>query len=248
MSSRVSLLLLACLAFTQANAGDVFNDYRSYYLSKEGVIFKESDARSLQQFSITFDDITRKSSNEIAVEKNVFHWEGRVNGGKYSFSLVDKSIYDSENVGPEESFVLNGKKYYFKKAKVFPGEVGELDARRASLFINKAYLCLEGVSFSASGTSQRHVDVYFLSLRTKGPAQHFFKLPSLFASCLGIRRDKTGNIVFPKVSYRNYESVNTAAGVTFQDYTVKAEQFIPIGSEIKADFVESENMYKFKVQ
>lgn len=217
-------------------------------MSKEGVIFKESDAHTLQQFSITFDDTTGKSSNEIAVEQNVFHWEGLVNGKEYSFSLIDKSIYNSENMGPEESFVLNGKKYYFKKAKLFPGEVGELDARRASLFINNDYLCLEGVSFSASGTSQRHIDVYFLSLRTNVAAQHFYKLPSLFASCLGIRRDESGNIVFPKVSYRNYESVNTAAGVTFQDYTVKAERFIPIGSEIKADFVESENVYKFKVQ
>ena len=39
MSLRLSPFLLACLSLTQANAGDAFNDYRSYYLSKEGVIF-----------------------------------------------------------------------------------------------------------------------------------------------------------------------------------------------------------------
>lgn len=233
-------LLLAFSSQASANGGEVFDGYARYYASQEGAIFKSSDARALQPYSVAFDTTT--------VGKSIFGWEGKAYGKKYSFSLIDRSIYEPDDEGPKESFVLNRKKYYFKKAKTFPGELGKLDARGATLFINKTYLCLEGVSLSASGTSQRHVDVYLLSLRQKGATKHFYKLPSLFASCLGVRQDKNGNLVFPKVSYRNYESVNTAAGVIFQDYTFKAGQFVPVGPEIKANFVEPENMYKFKLQ
>lgn len=249
MRGLLSTLLLAHMSFSQASVGDVFDGYRSYYLSREGAIFKESNAHSLQQFSITYDDINRKSGDEIVVEKSVFNWEGRVEGKKYSFSLIDKSIYESDDAGPKESFVLNGKKFFFKQANIFPGEiVGAIRGRVASLYINKSYMCLEGVGQSSTGTAQRHLHVYLLSLRPKDAAPHFYKLPSLFASCLGIRQDNNGNLIFPKVSYRNYQSVNTAAGVTFQDYTFKAGQFVPIGPERKANFVEPENMYKFRVQ
>lgn len=237
MFAPILFVLTANLVYASTNG--VFDGYERFYASRGGAIFKPSDAHTLQMFSI---------SSTAKTEKNVFVWEGVADGKKISFSLIDRSIYESNDDGPKESFVLNGKKYYFKKAKVFPGELNTLDARSAALFINKTYLCLEGVSLSASGTSQRHVDVYLLSLRQKGATKHFYKLPSLFASCLGVRQNKNGNLVFPKVSYRNYESVSTATGVTFQDYTFKAGRFVPVGPEIRANFVEPENMYKFRVQ
>lgn len=250
MKTMVFALPLTISLLAQANAGAVFDGYESYYLSKDGAIFKESDERSLQPFSVTFDDISGKTNDEITVEKNVFAWRGVVDGKKYSFSLIDRSIYESDDEGPKESFVLNGKKFYFKKAKIFPGViVGEIRGHATSLYINKSYLCLEGEGLGSSGTSQRHRDVYLLPLAAKKDGkQNLYKLPSLFASCHAIRRDKSGKLVFPKITYRYIENTDAPVGVTFQDYTFKAGQFVPLGPEIQADFVEPENMYKFKVR
>lgn len=234
-------LFLVFPNLVNANAGEVFDGYASYYSILEGAIFKSSDARALQPYSVVFD--TSKGS------KSFFGWEGEVNGKRYSFFLIDRSIYESDDEGPKESFILNDRKFYFKKAKIFPGViVGEINSHAASLYINKSYLCLEGVGLGSSGTSQRHRDVYLLPLMAKDRKQHLYKLPSLFASCLGIRQDKSGNLIFPKVSYRNYESVNTADGVNFQDYTFKTGQFVPVGPELKANFVEPDNVYKFRLQ
>ena len=240
MKTLLLVLLFAIPSLVNANAGEVFDGYARYYSSLEGAIFKSSDVRTLQPGLTSFDATT--------VGKSVFSWEGMAHGKRYSFSLVDRSIYESDDEGPKESFVLNGKKFYFRQAKIFPGELGKIDARSASLYFSKSYLCLEGVSFTSSGSAARHVDVYLLALTPKDGKQNLYKLPSLFASCFGIRLDKSGVVVFPKVSYRDYESVNAAAGVTFQDYTFKAGQFVPIGPERKANFVEPENMYKFRVQ
>ena len=63
---------ILALVFAQAHAGRIFHGYESYYLSKGGAIFKKSDARSLQQFLITFDYIT--------IEESVFDWKGKVGG------------------------------------------------------------------------------------------------------------------------------------------------------------------------
>jgi len=227
-------------SLVNANTGEVYDGYARYYSSLEGAVFKSSDVRTLQP--------GRTLSDATTMGKGVFSWQGMAHGKRYSFLLVDRSIYESDDEGPKESFVLNGKKFYFKQANIFPGELSKIDARSASLYISKSYLCLEGVGFTSSGSAARHVDVYLLALAPKNGKQNLYKLPSLFASCFGVRLDKSGGIVFPKVSYRDYESVNAAAGVSFQDYTFKAGQFAPIGPEIQASFVEPENMYKFRMQ
>lgn len=240
MKTWLASLLVALIPnLAHASADQVFDGYVRFYASQEGAVFKPSDAHKLQLFSVT--------SNATAAEKNIFVWKGVADGKEFSFSLIDRSIYESDDEGPKESFVLNGKKFYFVSAKLFPGEFGKLDARSASLFINKKYLCLEGVSFSASGTAQRHVDVYLLSLEQKGAVKHFYKLPSLFASCLGVRRGKDGFLIFPKIAYRYVGNTDAPVGVTIQDYTFRAGRFVSVGAELKANFVEPDNVYKFRL-
>lgn len=127
----------------------------------------------------------------------------------------------------------------------------------AYLFPAKNYSCIEGL-YNTSGTGGRYTPVYLI----KNPGKHqiVFKLPSLFNSCLGIRKKNHDEILFFSVAYRfgledvEIESMGYVSrlkqieGSTLTEYKINNSDFIETGKKINTMFIEPENVYKFTIQ
>jgi hypothetical protein len=127
---------------------------------------------------------------------------------------------------------VNGRRGALAKAIRFPGESWVDLGLQASLYVHGADLCVEGVPPSASGRAQRHVQVLFApgALRPRGgrASGPLYQLPSLFASCAGIRRDE-------------------AVGLNWVDHVLTPVGFKSTGVVQQVEFVEPGNVYRFRV-
>lgn len=146
---------------------------------------------------------------------------------------------------------VNGRRGEVTKAIRFPGEAWVDLGHRASLYVHGADLCVEGVPPSASGRAQRHVQVLFApgALRPRGgrASRPLYQLPSLFASCAGIRRDEAGQVHVPQASYIWREGADEAVGLNWVDHVLTPAGFKATGVVRQVEFVEPGNVYRFRV-
>jgi hypothetical protein len=90
-----------------------------------------------------------------------------------------------------------GKRIELARAKRFPGEFTVNDGlgTNAKAYERPQFACIKGKPSSASGTAARHISVYLMEMRPNRQAAKY-KLPSLLASCLGVRLDAFNRPLF----------------------------------------------------
>ena len=121
---------------------------------------------------------------------------------------------------------------------------------RATLQINwkvAAVACVEDQSSSASGTAVRHMSVYLIEMQLNRQVVAC-KLPSLFASCLGVRLDALERPVFDNADYIYPLEADLAVGIRLNEYVINKDKFVPTGHSVVLEFIEPENVWKFRVQ
>jgi len=142
-----------------------------------------------------------------------------------------------------------GKRIDLERAKAFPGEFTVNDdlGPNAKAYEHFPFACVEGQSSSTSGTAVRHTSVYLMEMRANRTVA-VYKLPSLFASCLGVRLDAFSRPLFNNASYIYTSGEDLPAGVWLEEYLIDKDKFVSTGHSVTLDFVEAENVWKFRIQ
>lgn len=142
-----------------------------------------------------------------------------------------------------------GKRIDLTRAKTFPGEFTLNDdlGSDAKAYEHFPFACVEGQSSSASGTAVRHISVYLMKMRSNRQVV-VYKLPSLFASCLGIRLDAVNRPLFDNADYIYPPGEDLPSGVSLDEYVIDKDEFVPTGHSVALEFVEQENVWKFRVK
>lgn len=213
--------LLALFIPTVAFAGPVFEGYDAYYSTLPAPLFRSSEKVPLKPYSVRPEDDVR------------FAWDGEVAGVRRKVILEKGTIRLDQWV-----FRMNA-------AKAFPGETldtGDL-GMGTDAYLAGAHVCLENTPGSASGSAIRHKSVYLI---WTDPRPKLFKLPSLFASCRGIRLID-GRPTFDKVEYLYVDGQDQPSGVTFTEYALRGDSFGATGHVVTAKFLELGDVYRFAV-
>jgi hypothetical protein len=221
---RKLFAFVSAIICSQAMATDIFDGYETYYTSLNDGLFKATKQKTVVPYS--------KAPNQ----NMKFSWHGPINGKSRSIDIDNGSI------------LIDGVKLKLRAAKAFKGESTDKSdlGLGTEVYFSQDYTCLENVPASASGSAVRHTSVYVINTRLKPTL--FVKLPSLFASCLGVRRDNQGSITFDQVSYQYEGNEDRPNGVIFTEYVYKKLNFLQTGHRITATFVEQENVYRFSVR
>lgn len=142
-----------------------------------------------------------------------------------------------------------GKRIELARAKAFPGEFTVNDdlGSDAKIYEHRSFACIEGQSSSASGTAVRHRSVYLMEMQPNRQIATY-KLPSLFASCLGVRLDALNRPLFDSADYIYLPEMDQPTGVRLDEYVIDKGKFIPTYHFVALDFVEPENVWKFRVR
>jgi hypothetical protein len=216
------LLALSLMLPAMAAADPVvFDGYEAYYAASANKLFEANTAVELEAYVVQGAQAPR------------FGWAGAAGGRKHRIEVRRGAMF------------IDGHALRFKSAHVFAGEVadsGDL-GRGSTAYFAPGWACVENTPSSASGTAVRHKSVYLARL---GSARlSAWKLPSLFASCTGIRQH-AGQIRFDKVEYRYEAGQDDPSGVFFKEYSIRRDNsFIASGSIRAATFAEPGNVYKF---
>lgn len=210
------------LAPTVACANPVFDSYENYYSTLVIPLFKAAEKISLQPYSM-------RPGNDVKLA-----WNGKINGIRHRLVLDKGTIR------------LNSRSFKMKSAQAFPNETLDISdlGMGTEGFFARSYVCLENTPASASGTAVRHKSVYLIRTDAKPKV---FKLPSLFASCLGVWLID-GQPAFNKVEYRYEDQQDQPSGVIFNEFLLRDNAFIATGHKVFAKFVEPENVYRFAVE
>jgi hypothetical protein len=75
-----------------------------------------------------------------------------------------------------------------------------------------------------------------------------YKLPSLFASCLGVRLNALTRPLFDNADYIYPPEADLPVGVKLDEYVINKDKFVPTGHSVSLEFVEPENVWKFRVK
>ena len=214
-------LLVTLFIPTVACAGPVFEGYDAYYSTLPAPLFDSSEKVLLEPYSMRPD-----SDIKLA-------WEGEIGGGRHKLVLDKGTIRLDRHV------------FKIKAARVFPAETPDASALGigTGAFYSDDYVRLENTPASASGSAVRHKAVYLIKTSNRPAAT---KLPSLFASCLGIRLID-GRPVFDRIEYLYEGNQDQPSGVTFSEYVLRGDSFAATGHAVTAKFVDSENVYRFSV-
>jgi hypothetical protein len=210
------------LAPVLSQATTIFDGYEAYYASLPNRIF-QSPGIKLEPYSVLGDDTTR------------FGWHGMAAGRQQKVEVRDGQLK------------LNGRPLALKLVKTFPDEVANnMDLDRGTIaYFEQNWTCVENTPSSASGTAVRHQAVYLI--RHKGKKQEIWKLPSLFASCVGVRLQN--NLVhFDKAEYRYQDEQEEPQGLVLKEYIIQGNKFVATGNRQLTNFVEPGNVYKFSVK
>lgn len=204
-----------------SQASTVFDGYEAYYASLPDRMF-QSKGIKLESYSVEGDDAIR------------FGWHGMAAGRQQKIEVREGQLK------------LNGRPLHLKLVKTFPDEIAsqtDLD-RGTTVYFSQHWTCLENTPSSASGSAVRHQAVYLI--KHEGKKQETWKLPSLFASCVGIRLQE-GLVHFDKAEYRYQDGQDEPLGLVFKEHIIQGNKFVATGSSRLATFVEPGNVYKFFV-
>lgn len=215
-----------------AGAGEIFEDYNSFYASRNHQLFGEQ---------IQFDN----TSTYALPEKP---------GGYVKLQTLLEGKPLRVEIAPDR-ITVNGVIHRFGRAKTFPGEYPtDIYPPGASVFlvprttVHPAALCVEGAS-SGSGEANRHTQIYLLldPLSLRGKAT-FLHLPSLLSSCRAVTVTDHGKVAFPKNTYLLDAQQENRAGLLLSYYTFERQRFVPIQKEIRVRFVQPEIPFQFEIQ
>jgi hypothetical protein len=181
-------------------------------------------------------------------------WAQTVYDGYETYYLAQNSLFTSTasiHFSGSRNTVISwqGKRVDLARAKAFPGEFTVNDdlGSDAKAYENLPFACVEGQSSSASGTAVRHVSVYLMELRPNRQISAY-KLPSLFASCLDVRLDAFKRPLFDSAVYIYPSGTDLPSGVRLEEYVIDKDKFVPTGHSVALDFVEPDNVWKFRAQ
>lgn len=181
-------------------------------------------------------------------------WPQAVYDGYEAYYLTQNNLFTTTTQfhfsGSRNTLVSwHGKKIDLTRAKAFPGEFTINDdlGPYVKAYENFPFACIEGQSSSASGTAVRHVSVYLMEMKPNRQILTY-KLPSLFASCLGVRLDALKRPLFDSADYVYVPETDVAMGVKLDEYIIDMEKFSPTGHSVALYFLEPENVWKFRVQ
>lgn len=214
---------LAALFFLPAltQAATVFDDYETHYASLPNRVFQGQGIK-LQPYGLEGDEVTR------------YGWRGVAAGRRQTVEVRDGQLK------------VNGRVLPRRIVKAFPDEVvsdSDLD-HGTTAFFSKGWICVENTPSSSSGMAVRHKAVYLI--RQAGKKQAAWKLPSLFASCTGIRR-QDALVYFDKAEYRYLDGQDEPQGLVFKENFIRGNEFVATGGVRSTTFVEAGNVYKFFV-
>lgn len=227
-------LFCPVLAVAQAE----YQNYAEFYASQKHIVFvPNSGVEPSSQGTLIGD-----ASNE-----RHYYWDGIYVGKQTQIELTKTTLTIH---------------FANKKNKVFNfTEALSLNAERvsriegATLYFHKGlsrqddWLCLEGTPAGANGKyGGRYNEVYLIQNPFgRNRKNNFYKLPSLFASCLSVTHDEAGNMIFPFVKYSDVELGADSPGIVFNFYAIKQRSFVDTGRKIEARFIEPGNVYRFVI-
>ena len=147
-----------------------------------------------------------------------------------------------EMLGPD--LTIDRRALPFARATVFPGEVAAEFGADARLFVGPRDVCLQGTAPSSSGTAQRHVHVVLVTDAFTRRARRY-DLPSLFGSCLALRKDERGDLRFPEGRYHTPAGASVSDGVDFQQWQLRDGRFVRTNEQWSLRFPDPDNVYRF---
>jgi hypothetical protein len=184
----------------------------------------------------------------------LFAWPQEVYDGYETYYSAQNGLFKTTASfhfsGSRNTVVLwQGRRIDLAKAKAFPGEFTKNDdlGSDAKAYEHFPFACVEGQSSSASGSAVRHISVYLMEMRSSRQIA-VYKLPSLFASCLGVRLDAFMRPLFDSAVYIYPPGADRPSGVRLDEYVIDKDKFAPTGRSVALDFIEPENVWKFRVQ
>lgn len=150
------------------------------------------------------------------------NWEGVIPSSGAQNTRVRKFRLE------EGAFVFDKTPIYRSNFVRYRNE-GAMEPRLApKLFMLKGYACVEGGAKSESSFAARHNHVH-LVVDPYGDHPVVYKLPSLFASCKQIRREKDGRILFEQGSYQFDKADLNHRSVRFSEIALEDGEFKPTG-------------------
>ncbi|WP_296228377.1 hypothetical protein [Ralstonia sp. UBA689] len=228
-----AILAAAAIALAKnANAGEIFEDYDSFYATRSHKFFGEP---------IEFD---RDSTYALPRQLGSYV--------KLQASLEEKPV--RVEIAPNR-ITVNSAAYRLARATAFPGEhPSDIYPPSANVFLasktstHPAALCIEGAS-NGSGEANRHTQIYLLlnPLSPRGKAT-FLHLPSLLSSCRAITVTKDGRVAFPKNTYLLDTQQEHRAGLLLSYYVFEHQRFVPIQKEVRLRFTHPEVPFQFEIQ
>ena len=181
-------------------------------------------------------------------------WPQAVYDGYRAYYMAQNSLFTKTTPfhfsGSRNTVVSwQGKQVDLARAKAFPGEFTVNDdlGTDVKAYERFPFACVEGQSSSASGTAARHMSVYLMEMRPNRQVV-VYKLPSLFASCMGVRLDAFRRPLFDNADYIYPPNSDLPTGVSLDEYVIDKEKFIPTGHSVRLEFIEPENVWKFRVE
>ena len=226
--ARALALAIAAAAPALAAAADgqpPFDGYDAYWQTLPRPLFTTADERKL-------DD-------PQSLDGQAFLAWGAVPPDGHAFAPRQHRV---EILGPD--LTVDRRALPFARAQVFPGEVAAELGADARLFVGARDVCVQGTAPSASGTAQRHVHVVLVTdAFTRKARRH--DLPSLFGSCLALRKDEGGDLRFPEGRYHTPDGAPASDGVDFQQWLLRDGRFVRTTGQWKVRFPDPENVYRF---
>lgn len=217
---KIIIYITMCLPFL-SHAANLFDDYESYYLTLSNRLFN-SASHDLEPFSMEGSE-------------GVFYgWSGFDSGRQRSVELQDGQLTIDDE--PFPTHVVKP----FPREKIYNGDLG----LGAKVYFTDSWVCVEGSPPSASGTAVRHQSVYLILMGNNPMA---WKLPSLFASCIGVRMSG-GSPAFDSIRFFYQKGKEQPLGVDFTEYKIKDGLFLEAGNKRRAIFLDGGNVYKFMVE
>ena len=216
-------VLFVIFSASAISSPTVYEGYEDFYTSRFDSIFSIERSMELQVTDVS-------SSGELVLKGD---------------ATLDKKAQHVKVVKGRVAW--NEKIYKFSDAKTFKGVVSNAEdlGRGTRYFFASNAACLENVPSASAGTAVRHKSVYLIAPAKGSTSEVFIKLPSLFASCLAVSKDTSGNFRFPSASYRYAENELDAEGLDFKTYVYKSRKFKATTDIKSIRFVDKENLYKF---
>lgn len=145
----------------------------------------------------------------------------------------------------EGAFVFDAMPVYRSTFVRFPKEAPMEPRLAPKLYMLKGFACVEGGSKSESTFLARHNHVH-LVVDPYGNHPVVYKLPSLFASCKQVRREKDGRILFEQGTYVFDKNDLTHRSVQFNEVALQDRVFRATGRSRLVQLVGEGDELKLK--